>query len=371
MEKPFEQSELRQRVQELLDKVNGVAASRGLAGLEQELRQLRDRMARTDFWHDSQQAQQVTKREARLAAQVEPLASAKTKLEELLELVELDDPAMKPEITEQLAAIEQGFEELKQTQKFDGPYDDHDVILNIHAGAGGTDAQDWAQMLLRMYQRWAEAHDLRSQILDLSSGEEAGIKSASLEITGGDHTYAKLLGEAGVHRLVRLSPFNADHKRQTSFAKVEVLPLVDQPGELELDDKDLKVDVFRAGGHGGQSVNTTDSAVRVTHLPTGVSVSIQNERSQLQNKQTALKVLRSKLAALQQQQHVKTLAELKGPSRAVEFGSQDRNYVLHPYKQVKDLRSGYETSDAQAVLDGHLDGLIDTWLGKKPEAQSN
>jgi peptide chain release factor 2 len=250
--------------------------------------------------------------------------------------------------------------------RFSGPYDDHDVILSIYAGAGGTDAQDWAQMLLRMYTRWAENAGLKVKTIEQSAGEEAGLKSVTIEITDGDFLYGKLAGEHGVHRLVRLSPFNADHLRQTSFAKVEVLPLIDRPEEADIAEKDLKIDVFRSAGAGGQSVNTTDSAVRVTHLPTGITVAIQNERSQLQNKETALAVLRSKLIALQMEQHAQNLTELKGPSQSAEWGNQIRSYVLHPYKQVKDLRTGYETSDAQKVLNGDLNPLIEAWLEQIP-----
>jgi peptide chain release factor 2 len=251
------------------------------------------------------------------------------------------------------AAERIGFEELGKELK---------TVLGIYAGAGGTDAQDWAQMLLRMYVRWAESNKLKVQTIDQTAGEEAGIKSATLELSGGGFLYGKLAGEHGVHRLVRLSPFNANNLRQTSFAKVEILPVVNKPEEVEIDDKDLKVDVYRAGGHGGQSVNTTDSAVRITHIPTGTSVAIQNERSQLQNKETAMTILRSRLAALQLEQHALNIAELKGPNQSAEWGNQIRSYVLHPYKQVKDLRTGYETSDAEKVLGGNLEALIDAWL---------
>lgn len=233
--------------------------------------------------------------------------------------------------------------------------------MSIYAGAGGTDAQDWAQMLMRMYLRWAEKGSVKTEILDESAGDEAGIKSVTFRLEG-SQLFGKLKGEHGVHRLVRQSPFNSAASRETSFAKVDILPEIDQPDEVAIDDKELKVDVFRAGGHGGQSVNTTDSAVRITHIPTGIVVTIQNERSQLQNKETAMTILRSRLAQLQLEQHAEKVSELKGPSTANEFGSQIRNYVLHPYKQVKDLRTGFETSNPDAVLDGDLNPLIDAYL---------
>jgi peptide chain release factor 2 len=280
---------------------------------------------------------------------------------ELVDLVELDDNSMLTDLQKQTDKIEQQFDSLKKDLRFSGPYDDHDVILNIYAGAGGTDAQDWAQMLERMYLRWAEKQGFKAKVIDESPGETAGIKSATIELAGGSYLFGKLAGEHGVHRLVRRSPFNSAGSRETSFAKVDVLPLINKPGEVEIDEKDLKIDVFRAGGHGGQSVNTTDSAVRVTHIPTGIAVAIQNERSQLQNKETALSILRSRLAQLQLEQHAETLADIKGPSQSNEFGSQIRNYILDD-RILKDLRTGYENHDPQKTLDGDLDPLIDAWL---------
>ena len=354
--------DLDKRVKSLQAEVEQSSKRLKLDELKHELDDLRAKMAQPDFWQDSKEAQKISKQEASLDHRVAPWQALKKATDELAELVALGDDRMKTELEAQLAAREAELVELKRELRFLGPYDDHDVILYIYAGAGGTDAQDWAQMLLRMYTRWAEDHKLKARAINQSTGEEAGIKSAAIELSGSHFLYGKLSGEHGVHRLVRLSPFNADHLRQTSFAKVEVLPLVDQPGEVEIDDKDLKIDVFRAGGHGGQSVNTTDSAVRITHLPTGINVAIQNERSQLQNKETAMSILRSKLVQLQLEQHAKDLADLKGPNQSAEWGNQIRSYVLHPYKQVKDLRTGYESSDVEKVLDGELDPLIDAWL---------
>jgi peptide chain release factor 2 len=353
---------LKQQLNELRKSVKESAAKLDFEKNEAEIERLRADMAAPDFWQDNQRAQDVSKQEAGLSRRVQPWRELLDSLDELGELAGMDDPSMQDEISAQLESLRDKYEELKKELRFLGPYDDHDVILSIYAGAGGTDAQDWAQMLLRMYVRWAEDHKLKLTTIEQSAGEEAGIKSATLEITGGSYLYGKLAGEHGVHRLVRLSPFNSAASRETSFAKVDVLPVINKPGEVEIDEKDLKIDVYRAGGHGGQSVNTTDSAVRVTHIPTGITVAIQNERSQLQNKETAMTILRSRLAQLQIEQHAETLADVKGPNQSAEFGSQIRNYVLHPYKQVKDLRSGYESSDVEKVLAGQLDPLINAWL---------
>jgi peptide chain release factor 2 len=318
-------------------------------------------MGQPSFWENSNSAQDISKKHVALTRRLQPWENIKTSIEEVLELARMGDEKLKPDLTNQISATQGEYEKLKGELRFSGPYDDRGVILSIFAGAGGTDAQDWAQMLLRMYVRWTEKEKLSIKVMDESSGDEAGIKSVTCEIDG-SLIYGKLKGEHGVHRLVRLSPFNADHLRQTSFAKVEILPKVDKPEDLEIDEKDLRIDVYHAGGHGGQSVNTTDSAVRITHLPTGISVAIQNERSQLQNKEAALTILRSKLIQLQLEQHQEKIDELKGPIQSAEWGNQIRSYVLHPYKQVKDLRTRYETSDVDGVLDGNLDGLIDAYL---------
>lgn len=333
-------------------------------GYEERLRQLQAveiKSRAEDLWRDTVAAQQVMKELARLQSILQPWIRLNDDILEVEELLEMKDETLQHEIESQIQRMQTDFELLKEQMKFTSPFDDHDALLTLAAGAGGTDAQDWTQMLLRMYTRWAEKNGYKVVLVEESNGEEAGLKRATIEVSG-EFVYGKLKGEHGVHRLVRLSPFNADSLRQTSFAKVEVLPKIDTPDELIIDPQELKIDVYRAGGHGGQSVNTTDSAVRVTHLPTGLTVSIQNERSQLQNKETALTILRSRLAKLQIDQHQEKLSQLKGPNQSAEWGNQIRSYVLHPYKQVKDIRTKHETSNAEAVLDGDLQPFIDSYL---------
>jgi peptide chain release factor 2 len=345
----------------LQDQIAVAAKQLKIGDLNEQLSRLRSTSQQTGFWDDSTKAQAIMKQIAKLEARAQPWLTLQKNITEVSDLLQLNDSSLQAELTEQLQHIAGAFTALKEDLKFNGPYDDHDAIVSIYAGAGGTDAQDWTQMLLRMYTRFFEKNRWKMTTVDESAGDEAGLKSITLEVAG-SFAYGKLKGEHGVHRLVRLSPFNSDNLRQTSFAKVEVTPKIDKPDDLEIDEKDLKVDVYRSGGHGGQSVNTTDSAVRVTHLPTGITVAIQNERSQLQNRETAMTILRSKLAQLQLEQHQDRLGELKGPSQSAEWGNQIRSYVLHPYKQVKDLRTKYETSDPDAVLDGNLDPLINAYL---------
>ncbi len=353
--------ELQTSAQDLSNAVTAAVGRMRISELAARLEQLQAESQRPDFWSNTDHAQAVMKEISRLQARVEPWTGLQSGLADISELLELDDPSLETDLQQQLAVFQQQFYALKEDLKFNGPYDDYDAILSIHAGAGGTDAQDWAQMLLRMYVRWAEGHKYNVQTIEESSGDEAGIKSVTIEVSG-SFCYGKLQGEHGVHRLVRLSPFNSDNLRQTSFAKVEVMPKIDKPEDVAIDEKDLKIDVYRAGGHGGQSVNTTDSAVRITHIPTGLTVAIQNERSQLQNKETAMTILRSRLAGLQMEQHAEALSELKGPNQSAEWGNQIRSYVLHPYKQVKDLRTRYETSDVDGVLGGNIEPLINAYL---------
>ncbi len=353
--------ELQKRATTIRDSIAEAYARIGIPKLLEEKTAFDALVAAPSFWNEPQVAQEKMKQLSKLDTRIDPWLSLKTDSDDALEMTSLGDASMKTELEAQLAAIEKRFESLKADLKLIGQFDDYDAILSIYAGAGGTDAQDWAGMLMRMYIRWAEKQGLSVRIDEESTGDEAGIKSITMEITG-SFAYGKLKSEHGVHRLVRLSPFNSDNLRQTSFAKVDVLPKIDKPDELTIDEKDLKIDVFRSGGHGGQSVNTTDSAVRITHLPTNIVIVIQNERSQLQNRETAMTILRSRLAQLQLEQHKEEVSELKGPNEQAAWGNQVRNYVLHPYKQVKDVRTRYETSNIDAVLDGDLDALIDAYL---------
>lgn len=328
---------------------------------ELKLRELDSQLAEPDIWHNPDHAQNLSKQAAALRSSIEPWQTLLAQANDIHELMELGDDSLAQEFELQIEAMERELDRLKKDLLFDQPYDGHAAILKISAGAGGTDAQDWAEMLERMYLRWGEKSGMKTEAIERSTGEEAGIKSSTISLSG-PYAYGKLRSEHGVHRLVRLSPFNADNLRQTSFALVEVMPEIDAPDEVEIDEKDLKIDVYRAGGHGGQSVNTTDSAVRITHLPTNIVVAIQNERSQLQNKETAMKIVRSKLAQLQMEQHVSDMKELKGESKEAAWGNQIRNYVLHPYTMVKDARTKYEDRDAQGVLDGKLDDFMTAYL---------
>ncbi|MBC7581754.1 peptide chain release factor 2 [Aeromicrobium sp.] len=331
-----------------------------LATLSLELGALRTQSEAAAFWQDNLHAQDVMKQIARLEARTTPWSELLAAVSDIVELADLQDSSMAAELDTQLNEARSTYDDLKQQLKFNGPYDDHDAIVSIHAGAGGTDAQDWASMLLRMYLRYTEKSDWKAMLIEESAGEEAGLKSATFEVSG-PFAYGKLKAEHGVHRLVRLSPFNAE-SRETSFAKVEVTPKIDAPDDLVIDEKDLRIDVYRSGGHGGQSVNTTDSAVRITHLPTNIVIAIQNERSQLQNKETAMTILRSKLAQLQTEQHAEQVSELKGPNEDAAWGNQIRNYVIHPYKQVKDVRTGHTSTDPEAVFDGDLNPFVDAYL---------
>lgn len=347
---------LRQKISEAYEQLKIPAKAEQLAIMDEQL-------ATSEIWNNVEHAQNLSKQAASFRAQIEPWQTLRAQVSDIAELMAIGDDDMLPEFTEQVDAFEKEFDRLKKDLQFRGEYDGYSAILKLSAGVGGTDAQDWCEMLERMYLRWAEKSDMKAELIERSTGEEAGIKNATYTVSG-PYAYGKLQSEHGVHRLVRLSPFNSDNLRQTSFALVEIMPEIDTPDEVAIDEKDLKIDVYRAGGHGGQSVNTTDSAVRITHLPTGTVVAIQNERSQLQNKETAMKILRGKLAQMLQEQHAETLADLRAGESA-SWGAQIRNYVLHPYTMVKDTRTKHETTNAQGVLDGDIDEFIESWLDNK------
>jgi peptide chain release factor 2 len=316
-------------------------------------------MGAEGFWNDPEAAGKVGAEHARLTRRLETyerLAADVDDLEGLVELAE-EDPDVASEVEEAFASVEHRLEQLEEERLFSGKYDTGDALVTVNAGAGGTDAQDWAELVLRMLMRWAERRGFKVELLEASPGEEAGIKSATFRVEG-ENAYGLYSAEKGVHRLVRLSPFDAAHRRQTSFAGVEVSPVVDDVAEIEIDDDDLQIDTYRAQGAGGQHVNKTDSAVRITHRPTGVVVQCQNERSQSSNKATAMAMLRSRLAELEERRRREEIAREKGDAQDVNFGSQIRSYVLHPYTMVKDHRTNFEMGDANRVLDGDLDGFV-------------
>jgi peptide chain release factor 2 len=320
-------------------------------------------MGEAGFWDDSEKAAAVSAEHARASRRLEMFEALQSDVEDLDGLAEMADEeeSLKAELDEQIASVEARLATLEEQRLFSGPYDAGDALVTVNAGAGGTDAQDWAEMVLRMEMRWAESRGFQVEILEASAGEEAGIKSASFRASG-ENAYGLFAAERGVHRLVRLSPFDSAHRRQTSFAGVEVAPVVKDTGEIEINEDDLQVDTYRASGAGGQHVNKTDSAVRITHRPSGIVVQCQNERSQSSNRATAMVVLRAKLLERYEREREEEIAREKGEAQDVNFGSQIRSYVLHPYTLVKDHRTGEEMGDVQRVLDGDLDGFVRAYL---------
>jgi peptide chain release factor 2 len=316
-------------------------------------------MGEPGFWDDQERAARTSAEHARASRRLETYRALEGEVEDLDALAEMadEDPEVAAEVEDQIATVERQLEELEEARLFSGPYDQGDALVTVNAGAGGTDAQDWAELVLRMLMRWAERRGFQTELLETSPGEEAGVKSATMRVSG-ENAYGLLSAEKGVHRLVRLSPFDAAHRRQTSFAGVEVAPVIEGTGDIEIEDDDLQVDTYRASGAGGQHVNKTDSAVRITHRPSGIVVQCQNERSQSQNRAVAMQMLRSKLAEKQEQERQEEIARERGETLDVNFGSQIRSYVLHPYTMVKDLRTGVEVGDANRVLDGDLDPFI-------------
>jgi len=320
-------------------------------------------MGEPGFWDDQERAAQLGAEHARASKRLALYRELERDVEDLEPLAELaeEDPELEGELEEQLRSVQERLDELEEQRLFSGRYDAGDALVTVNAGAGGTDAQDWAEMVLRMEMRWAEKRGFQVELLEASPGEEAGIKSATFMVRG-ENAYGLFSSEKGVHRLVRLSPFDAAHRRQTSFAGVEVSPVVDAIEDVEIDEDDLQIDTYRASGAGGQHVNKTDSAVRITHRPTGIVVQCQNERSQSSNKAEAMTMLRSKLLELQERQRREEIARERGEAQDVNFGSQIRSYVLHPYSMVKDHRTGFEVGDVARVLDGDLDGFARAYL---------
>jgi peptide chain release factor 2 len=322
-------------------------------------------MGAEGFWEDAERAAAVSAEHARTARRLETFTALQSDVDDLDGLAEMvaEDDSLQEELDEQIASVEERLAALEEQRLFSGRYDGGDALVSVNAGAGGTDAQDWAEMVLRMEMRWAERRGFAVELLEASAGEEAGVKSATFSASG-ENAYGLFSAERGVHRLVRLSPFDSAHRRHTSFAGVEVAPVVQDTGEIEIDEDDLQVDTYRASGAGGQHVNKTDSAVRITHKPTGIVVQCQNERSQSSNRATAMAMLRAKLLERAERERQEEIAREKGEAQDVNFGSQIRSYVQHPYTMVKDTRTGHEMGDVQRVLDGDLDAFVRAYLLK-------
>ena len=355
----------KQKLRELEPELDKLSAALDIESAKQEAARLEDETAQDGFWNDLERSQKVQMRLKQLQnkiARQEKLISTWEDLTTLCEMgQEEDDPEILEELKSEYADLEEKVEETRMTTLLSGEYDNSNAILQFHAGAGGTEAQDWAQMLYRMYTRWAERHGFVYKILDYEDGDEAGIKSAAISIEG-ENAYGLLKSENGVHRLVRVSPFDANARRQTSFAAVEVMPELENDDSVEIREEDIEMQVYRASGAGGQHVNKTSSAVRLIHKPTGIVVASQQERSQFQNKDNCMKMLRAKLLELKAQQHAEKISDIKGVQMKIEWGSQIRSYVFMPYQMVKDTRTSYETSNIDAVMDGDLDGFLNAYL---------
>lgn len=353
------------QLEELQAQIEKAIESLDLSKKKARVAELEKEMQAPGFWDDRGKAEGTSREASHLKELVENWEGMKGEVEELLGLLPSaeDDPKGAEEFRGMVGSLGEKFRKLEISVFLNGKYDGANAILSVHSGTGGTDSQDFAEMLLRMYMRYAEKQGFQAEFLDKSDGEEAGIKSATVLLKG-PFAYGYLRCEAGVHRLVRLSPFNSGNTRETSFALIEILPEIHQADHVEIDEKDLKIDVYRSSGHGGQSVNTTDSAVRITHIPTGTVVTCQNERSQLQNKERAMVVLQSRLKILMEKEQAEHLNDLKGGKTEIKWGNQIRSYVLHPYKMVKDHRTGYEVKDTDAVLDGDIQEFIEAELKK-------
>jgi len=362
-------TELKDKTSELQGRLAELEAFFDVEGLRSEAEELGEDMSRPSFWDDPEEAKAVSARFSRVQGRIELLEGLRERLSDSGELLELaeEDGDLLPEVEEELERVERVLEEQEVARLFAGEYDEGDAILTINPGAGGVDSQDWAEMLARMYRRWAERRGFGLEVIEYTEGEEAGIKSATFTVSG-EYAFGLLSAERGVHRLVRISPFDAGARRHTSFASVAVAPVLGEAVEVEIDEKDLKVDTYRASGAGGQHVNKTDSAVRITHLPTGIVAQCQNERSQHQNREVAMRVLRARLFELEREKREQEITAQSGEKAEIEWGSQIRSYVLHPYKLVKDHRTGEETANVDRVLDGELDALIYAYLKNRTTA---
>ena len=359
----------RDRTADLEERLAELEAFFDVEGLREEAEGLGDEMSRPGFWDDPEEARTVSARFSRVQGRIELLDRLRGTLsdsEELLELAE-EDGELLSEVEEELGRVERVLEEQEVARLFSGEYDDGDAILTINPGAGGVDSQDWAEMLARMYRRWVERRGFGLEVIEYTEGEEGGIKSATFTVSG-EYAFGLLSAERGVHRLVRISPFDAGGRRHTSFASVAVAPVVGEAVEVEIEEKDLKVDTYRASGAGGQHVNKTDSAVRITHLPTGIVAQCQNERSQHQNREVAMRVLRARLFELEREKREQEIAAQSGEKAEIEWGSQIRSYVRHPYKLAKDHRTGEETANVDRVLDGDIDAFIYAYLKNRTAA---
>lgn len=357
--------ELRLKLQGLLPDIADLANAIGLAQMEKEVAELDLRAAEPGFWDNMENAQKVTQRAANLKDRIEDYKRLEQNCHDTLTLIDLadeeGDESLLPECEESVEAIVASLEKQRLSTLLTGEYDNHNAILTFHAGAGGTEAQDWASMLYRMYTHWAEAHGFKYVLLDYLDGDEAGLKSACIRIEG-ENAYGYLKGESGVHRLVRISPFDSSGRRHTSFAALEIIPEIDDTIELDIRPEDIKMDVFRSSGAGGQHINKTSSAVRLTHIPTGIVVACQTERSQFQNRDTAMNMLRSKLLEIKEREHLDKIEDIKGNQAQIAWGSQIRSYVFMPYTLAKDHRTGFEMGNINAVMDGELDGFINAYL---------
>ena len=355
----------KQKLGAMAPQLTRLAAALDLEGARREVEELEEKAGDANFWNDLQASQKVLQRTKQLKNKLENHAKLHSQWEDLTTLVEMaaeeDDASLLPEVEEGYGVLETALEEANLATLLTGEYDANNAILTLHAGAGGTEAQDWCQMLFRMYTRWAERHNFTVKTMDYEDGDEAGIKSAAISIEG-ENAYGFLKSENGVHRLVRISPFDANARRQTSFAAVEVMPEIEDDNSVEIRQEDIEMQVYRASGAGGQHVNKTSSAVRLIHRPTGVVVSSQQERSQVQNRENCMKMLRSKLMEMKAQQHAEKISDIKGVQMKIEWGSQIRSYVFMPYTLAKDTRTGYENGNINSVMDGDLDGFINAYL---------